>query len=167
MSASLCFEQSYSGVEGDSASSTEVYALLSALSDLPIRQDIAVTGSVNQKGEIQPIGGVNQKIEGFYDVCKTKKFTGTQGVMIPHQNIDDFMLRKDVINAVKQGKFHIYSVKTINQGIEILTGVRSGRRKKGGTYEVGTVNYLVDKKLREFANKWKSFRIGAEGPTKI
>ncbi len=162
MSASLCFEQSYSGVEGDSASSTEVYALLSALSDLPIRQDIAVTGSVNQKGEIQPIGRVNQKIEGFYDVCKTKKFTGTQGVMIPHQNIDDFMLRKDVINAVKQGKFHIYPVKTINQGIEILTGVKSGRRKKDGTYEVGTVNYLVDKKLREFANKWKSFKIGSE-----
>jgi len=162
MSASLCFEQSYSGVEGDSASSTEVYALLSALSDLPIRQDIAVTGSVNQKGEIQPIGGVNQKIEGFYDICKTKKFTGTQGVMIPHQNIDDLMLRKDVINAVKQGKFHIYSVKTINQGIEILTGVKSGRRKRDGTYEVGTVNYLVDKKLREFANKWKSFKIGSE-----
>lgn len=162
MSASLCFEQSYSGVEGDSASSTEVYALLSALSDLPIRQDIAVTGSVNQKGEIQTIGGVNHKIEGFYDVCKTKKFTGTQGVMIPHQNIKDLMLRKDVINAVKQSKFHIYSVKTIDEGIEILTGVKAGRRNRDGTYEVGTVNYLVDKKLREFANKWKSFKIGNE-----
>ncbi|GAI80533.1 unnamed protein product, partial [marine sediment metagenome] len=167
MSASLCFEQSYTGVEGDSASSTEVYALLSSLSDLPIRQDIAVTGSVNQKGEIQPIGGVNQKIEGFYDVCRAKGLTGTQGVMIPHQNIDDLMLCKDVINAVKKGKFHIYSVKTIDEGIEILTGVKTGIRKKDGTYEVGTVNYLVDKKLQDFANKWKSFRIGAEGTTKI
>jgi len=167
MSASLCFEQSYTGVEGDSASSTEVYALLSSLSDLPIRQDIAVTGSVNQKGEIQPIGGVNQKIEGFYDVCRAKGLTGTQGVMIPHQNIDDLMLRKDVINAVKQGNFRIYSVKTINQGIEILTEVKAGERQADGTYEVGTVNYLVDKKLQDFANKWKSFRIGAEGTTKI
>ena len=167
MSASLCFEQSYTGVEGDSASSTEVYALLSSLSDLPIRQDIAVTGSVNQKGEIQPIGGVNQKIEGFYDVCRAKGLTGTQGVMIPHQNIDDLMLRKDVINAVKQGNFRIYSVKTIDEGIEILTGVKTGIRKKDGTYEEGTVNYLVDKKLQGFANKWKSFRIGAEGTTKI
>jgi len=167
MSASLCFEQSYSGVEGDSASSTEVYALLSSLADLPIRQDIAVTGSVNQKGEIQPIGGVNQKIEGFYDVCKVRKFTGTQGVMIPHQNIDNLMLRKDIINTVKHGKFHIYSVKTIDQGIEILTGVKAGRRKKNGTYEIGTVNHLVDKKLQGFANKWKSFRIGVEGPSKI
>ncbi len=167
MSASLCFEQSYTGVEGDSASSTEVYALLSSLSDLPIRQDIAVTGSVNQKGEIQPIGGVNQKIEGFYDVCRAKGLTGTQGVMIPHQNIDDLMLRKDVINTVKKGKFHIYSIKTIDEGIEILTGVKTGIRKKDGTYEEGTVNYLVDKKLQGFANKWKSFRIGAEGTTKI
>jgi len=162
MSASLCFEQSYSGVEGDSASSTEVYALLSTLSELPVRQDIAVTGSVNQKGEIQPIGGVNQKIEGFYDVCKAKGLTGTQGVMIPHQNIDDLMLRKDVVNSVKKAKFHVYPIKTIDQGIEILTGVKAGKRKKDGTYEKGTVNYLVDKKLQEFADTWKSFRIGEE-----
>ncbi|HID92699.1 MAG TPA: ATP-dependent protease, partial [bacterium (Candidatus Stahlbacteria)] len=162
VSASLCFEQSYSGVEGDSASSTEVYALLSALSGLPIRQDIAVTGSVNQKGEIQPIGGVNQKIEGFYDVCKAKGLTGKQGVMIPYQNVNDLMLRKDVIDAVKQGKFHIYPVKTIDQGIEILTGVKAGKQKEDGKYEEGTVNYLVDKKLQEFAERWKSFRIGEE-----
>ena len=167
MSASLCFEQSYTGVEGDSASSTEVYTLLSTLSNLPIRQDIAVTGSVNQKGEIQPIGGVNQKIEGFYDVCKAKKLTGTQGVMIPHQNVNDLMLHKDVINSVKQKKFHIYSVKTINEGIEILTGVKAGDKLEDGTYEEGTVNYLVNKKLQEFADKWKSFKIGSEGPTKI
>ena len=163
MSASLCFEQSYSGVEGDSASSTEVYALLSALSELPLRQDIAVTGSVNQKGEIQPIGGVNQKIEGFYEVCKAKGLTGTQGVMIPYQNINDLMLRKDVINAVNEGKFHIYPVKTIDQGIEILTGLASGQRQADGSYETDTVNYLVDRKLQEFANRWKAFRLGGEG----
>jgi len=160
MSASLCFEQSYSGVEGDSASSTEVYALLSALSELPIRQDIAVTGSVNQKGEIQAIGGVNQKIEGFCEVCKAKGLTGTQGVMIPYQNINDLMLRKDVIDAVKQGKFHIYPVKTIDQGIGMLTGLEAGERKEDGSYEAGTVNYLVDEKLKGFADKWKSFRTG-------
>ncbi len=162
MSASLCFEQSYSGVEGDSASSTEVYALLSALSQLPIRQDIAVTGSVNQKGEIQPIGGVNQKIEGFYDVCRAKGLTGTQGVMIPHQNVNDLMLRKDVVNAVMEGKFHVYPVKTIDQGIEILTGVKAGRRRKDSTYSKETVNRLVDERLREFADKWKGFRTGQE-----
>jgi len=162
VSASLCFEQSYSGVEGDSASSTEVYALLSSLSELPIRQDVAVTGSVNQKGEIQPIGGVNQKIEGFYEVCRAKGLTGTQGVMIPYQNVSDLMLRKDVVEAVREGKFHIYSVKTVDQGIEILTGVKAGERKKVGAYEPGTVNYLVDKKLKEFADRWKSFRIGEE-----
>jgi lon-related putative ATP-dependent protease len=160
MSASLCFEQSYSGVGGDSASSTEVYALLSSLSELPIRQDIAVTGSVNRKGEIQAIGGVNQKIEEFCEVCKAKGFTGTQGVMIPYQNINDLTLRKDVIDAVKQGKFHIYPVKTIDQGIEILTGVEAGERKEDGSYEAGTVNYLVDEKLKGFADKWKSFRTG-------
>lgn len=160
MSASLCFEQSYSGVEGDSASSTEVYALLSTLSELPLRQDIAVTGSVNQKGEIQPIGGVNQKIEGFYEVCKAKGIAGTQGVMIPQQNIKDLMLRKDVVKAVKEGKFSIYTVKTIDQGIEILTGVKAGQRKKDAAYEKDTVNYLVDKKLEEFVDKWRRFKMG-------
>lgn len=160
MSASLCFEQSYGGVEGDSASSTEIYALLSALSGLPLRQDIAVTGSVNQKGEIQAIGGVNQKIEGFYDVCKAKGLTGTQGVMIPTQNVNDLMLRQKVIAAVKKGKFHIYPIKTINQGIEILTGVKTGKIKKDGTYSPDTVNGLVDNRLREFAEHWKKFRTG-------
>jgi ATP-dependent Lon protease len=157
VNASLCFEQSYSGVEGDSASSTELYALLSALSEQPICQDIAVTGSVNQKGEIQPIGGVNQKIEGFFDVCKAKGLTGSQGVIIPHQNVGDLMLRKDVVNAIKDGKFHIYPVKTIDQGIEILTGIRSGE-KRGERYEEGTINYLVDEKLGEFAERWRKFR---------
>jgi len=155
--ASICFEQSYSGVDGDSASSTEVYALLSSLADLPLRQDIAVTGSINQKGEIQPIGGVNQKIEGFYDVCKAKGLTGTQGVIIPALNIEDLMLRKDVVEAIKEGKFHLYPIKTIDQGIEILTGVKAGKRKDDGTFEKDTINYLVDKKLTEFANKLKEF----------
>ena len=160
MSASICFEQSYSGVEGDSASSTELYALLSSLSGLPLRQGIAVTGSVNQKGEVQPIGGVNEKIEGFFDVCKGKGLTGKQGVMIPHLNIGDLMLRKDVIEAVKEGKFHIYPVKSINQGIEILTGVEAGESLDGGKFKEGTVNDLVDKKLRELGMKIKEFEGG-------
>ncbi|MBP1719900.1 MAG: Peptidase lon domain protein, partial [Deltaproteobacteria bacterium] len=116
LTTSICFEQSYGGIDGDSASSTEVYAILSSLAEAPIRQEVAVTGSVNQNGEIQPIGGVNQKIEGFFDVCKVRGLTGSQGVMIPHQNTGDLMLRKDVVEAVSQGKFHIYPVQTINQG---------------------------------------------------
>ncbi|MGQ9571086.1 MAG: Lon protease family protein [Thermodesulfovibrionales bacterium] len=159
LSASLCFEQSYTGVEGDSASSTELYAILSSLSDLPIRQDVAVTGSVNQKGEIQPIGGVNQKIEGFFDVCKAKGLTGTQGVMIPYQNIRNLMLREDIVKAVHDGKFHIYAVKNIDEGIEILTGVPAGERKTDGTYPEETVNYRVDKCLRKLAEGVKEYYI--------
>jgi ATP-dependent Lon protease len=162
MSASICFEQSYSGVDGDSASSTEIYALLSSISGLPLRQDIAVTGSVNQKGEIQPIGGVNEKIEGFFDVCKAKGLSGKQGVMIPHLNIGDLMLRKEVVRAVEEGKFHIYPVKTIDQGIEILTGVEAGQRLDGGGFKEGTVNDLADKKLRELGMKIKEFEGGGE-----
>ncbi len=157
--ASLCFEQSYSGVDGDSASSTEIYALLSALSGIPLRQDIAVTGSVNQKGEIQPIGGANRKIEGFFDVCRVKGLTGSQGVMIPLQNEKDLMLKEEVVKTVKKGKFHIYSVKNIDQGIEILTGVESGSKLQDGTYPEGTINHLVDQKLQTFAEKWKQFRL--------
>lgn len=157
MSASLCFEQSYGGIDGDSASSTEVYALLSALSELPIRQDLAVTGSVNQKGEIQPIGGVNQKIEGFYRVCKAKNLTGAQGVMIPMQNVADLMLRKEVVDAVKDGKFHIYPIDSIEEGIELLTGIEAGTMRNDGKYPEGSVNYLVDHKLREYAARWKHF----------
>ena len=157
MSASICFEQSYTGIDGDSASSTEVYALLSSLSGLPLRQDIAVTGSVNQKGEIQPIGGVNQKIEGFFDVCKTTGLTGTQGVIVPHLNVKDLMLRKEVVEAVKKGKFHVYPVKTIDEGIEILTGVEAGKRRKSGTYKEGTVNFLVNRQLEKLAKDLKKF----------
>jgi len=163
MSASLCFEQSYSGVEGDSASSTEIYALLSSISGLPLRQDIAVTGSVNQKGEVQPIGGVNEKIEGFFDVCRAKGLTGKQGVMIPHLNVDDLMLRKAVVQAVKERKFHVYPVKTIDQGIEILTGMEAGEMLEGGRFKEGTVNDRVDKKLRELGTKIKEFEGGEAG----
>src|SRR4030043_2241129 len=162
MSSSICFEQSYGGIDGDSASSTELYAVLSSLADLPLRQDIAVTGSVNQKGEIQPIGGANEKIEGFFEVCKAKGLTGKQGVMIPHLNVDDLMLRKDVVEAVKERKFRIYPVKTVDQGIEILTGVEAGERLEDGRYKEGTVNSLVDKKLRELGMKIKEFEGGGE-----
>jgi lon-related putative ATP-dependent protease len=157
MSVSIAFEQSYSGVEGDSASSTEVYAILSALSGLPLRQDVAVTGSINQKGEIQPIGGVNEKIEGFYHVCKAQGLIGTQGVIIPHQNVKDLMLKNEVVDAVREGKFHVYPVKTVDQGIEILTGIKAGERKEDGKFPEGTVNYLVDKQLREYAENLKFF----------
>lgn len=162
LSTSIAFEQSYSGIDGDSASSTEVYAILSSLSHLPLRQDIAVTGSLNQKGEIQPIGGVNEKIEGFFDVCKAKGLTGTQGVIIPHQNVQNLMLRQDVIEAVRKGKFHIYPIKTIDEGIEILTGVKAGKRKEDGAFEEGTVNHLVDQELQRLAKSWKDFAVKEE-----
>jgi len=162
LSASLAFEQSYGGVDGDSASSTEVYALLSSLSGLPLRQDIAVTGSLNQKGEIQAIGGVNEKIEGFFDVCRAKGLTGTQGVVIPNQNVQNLMLRADVVDAVKAGKFHVYPVKTIDEGIEILTGVEAGRQRDDGTYEEGTVHALVDRELQRLAQGLKEFSDGEE-----
>ena len=157
LAASLCFEQSYSGVDGDSASSTEIYALLSALADLPIRQDLAVTGSVNQQGDIQPIGGVNQKIEGFYDVCRIKGLTGTQGVLIPAENVEDLMLRDEVIGAVAKGLFQIYPVATIEQGIEILTGVRAGKRNANGKFELGSVFAKADARLSRMATTLKRF----------
>jgi lon-related putative ATP-dependent protease len=157
LAASICFEQSYSGIDGDSASSTEIYALLSALSGLPIRQDIAVTGSISQQGDIQPIGGVNQKIEGFYDVCRVKGFSGRQGVMIPSENIEDLMLRDDVIDAVSSGKFQILPISRIEEGIEILTGVRAGQRDSNGAYESNSVFGRVDRRLHEMATTLKSF----------
>ncbi len=157
LAASLCFEQSYEGIDGDSASSTELYALLSSLSKVPIKQGIAVTGSVDQSGQIQPIGGVNQKIQGFYDVCKAKGLTGDQGVMIPVQNVKNLMLRKDVVVAVSKGKFHIYAVSTIDEGIEILTGVPAGKRINGQAYRKGTINYLVENQLKAFSEGLKKF----------
>jgi ATP-dependent Lon protease len=157
MSASIAFEQSYSGVDGDSASSTEIYALLSSLSGVPIKQNIAVTGSVNQKGEVQAIGGVNQKIEGFFDCCRQKGLSGDQGVIIPASNVKDLMLRKDVVQAVKEGKFGVYSVKNIDEGIEILTGKEAGALQADGTYPAETINFLVDCKLKELAEGIKEF----------
>ena len=161
MTASLCFEQSYEGVDGDSASSTELYALLSSLSGIPIKQGIAVTGSVNQNGQIQPIGGVNQKIEGFFDVCKAKGLTGGQGVMIPVQNAKNLMLRGDVIEAVAAGKFRIYAVSTIDEGIEILTGVPAGVRGADSVYPEGTVNFRVEQRLEEFSESLR--KLSKEG----
>jgi lon-related putative ATP-dependent protease len=158
LTARLVFEQSYEGVEGDSASSTELYAILSALSGLPIKQSLAVTGSVNQKGEVQAIGGVNEKIEGFYEVCKAKGLNGEQGVMIPSSNIQNLMLKEEIIEVAKAGKFRIFPISTIDQGIEVLTGVRAGNRKADGSFEEGTVNYLVDKRLREMAEKLKEYQ---------
>jgi lon-related putative ATP-dependent protease len=152
LGASLCFEQLYDGVEGDSASSTELYAILSSLSGFPIKQCFAVTGSVNQKGEIQPIGGVNQKIEGFFDTCKARGLTGNQGVLIPHQNVINLMLKQEVVSAVRKGLFRIFPVKTINEGIEILTGVTAGEPQENGTYPEGTVNGQVQKKLQEYSD---------------
>lgn len=152
LSASLCFEQMYNGVDGDSASSTELYALLSSLSELPIKQSIAVTGSVNQKGEIQPIGGVTDKIEGFFNICKLRGLTGEQGILMPYQNIKNLNLNDEVIKAVKEGKFHIYAIKTIDEGIEALTGVPAGKKNKNGEYTPGTVNFLVNEKLKKYAS---------------
>jgi lon-related putative ATP-dependent protease len=157
LSASVCFEQSYSGVDGDSASSTEIYAILSALSGIPIKQELSVTGSVNQQGDVQPIGGVNQKIEGFYDVCKLKGLTGTQGVLIPAENVEDLMLRDEVIDAVAKRRFHIYPVATVEQGIEILTGVGAGKRGKTGKFEPGSVFAAVDSRLRAMADTLRKF----------
>ena len=157
MSASIAFEQSYSGVDGDSASSTEIYALLSSLSNVPIKQSIAVTGSVNQKGEVQAIGGVNHKIEGFYDCCRHLGLTGKQGVMIPESNVKDLMVRKDVVEAVEKGEFRIYSVKTIDEGIEILTGKEAGEMQPDGSYPKGTINSLVNENLKKLAEGLKKF----------
>src|SRR5690606_24001634 len=139
LTAHIAFEQSYGGVDGDSASSTELYALLSSLAEVPIDQGIAVTGSINQKGEIQPIGGVNEKIEGFYEVCKNKGLTGEQGVIIPHQNVKNLMLKDEVVKAVEEGKFHIYAIQSVEEGIEILTGMPAGKQDEYGEYEENTV----------------------------
>lgn len=158
LSARLVFEQSYEGIEGDSASSTELYALLSALSGLPLKQYLAVTGSVNQKGEVQAIGGVNEKLEGFFEVCKAKGLNGDQGALIPASNVQNLMLKEEILEAAKAGKFRIYPVRTIDEGIEVLTGVPAGTRREDGTYEEGTVNYLVDRRLREMAETLKGFQ---------
>lgn len=157
VTASITFEQSYDGIEGDSASSTELYALISSLAGLPLNQSIAVTGSVNQKGMIQPIGGVNEKIEGYYKVCKIKGLTGREGVIIPKKNIENLMLYDEVIEDVRDNKFKIYAVDTIDEGIEILTGMKAGTFDENGNFEEGTVNYLVREKLEYYANLIKEY----------
>jgi predicted ATP-dependent protease len=151
------FEQSYGGVDGDSASSAELYALLSALSGLPLRQSLAVTGSVNQHGHVQAIGGVNEKIEGFFDVCSQFGLTGDQGVLIPAANVQHLMLRNEVVRAAAEGRFHIYPIETIDQGIEILTGVPAGERNGDGTYPQGSVNARVEERLAHLFERAKSF----------
>ena len=157
LAATLVFEQSYGGVDGDSASSAELYALLSALADVPIKQSLAVTGSVNQQGEVQAIGGVNEKIEGFFDICRARGLNEEQGVLIPKSNVQHLMLREDVVEAVKNGQFAIYAVDTIDEGIEILAGVKAGERGQGGRFAAGTVNRLVEDKLRMFAERGRGF----------
>ena len=151
LTASICFEQLYNGVDGDSASSTELYAILSSLSGIPIHQSIAVTGSVNQKGEIQPIGGVNDKIEGFFQVCKMRGLDGSHGVMIPKQNIKNLSLSEEIVDAVKKQKFHIYAISTIEEGIEILTDVPAGKKDANGRFPAGSINYLAHEKLKKYA----------------
>lgn len=158
LSARIVFEQNYEGVEGDSASSTELYALFSALSGLPIKQNFAVTGSVNQRGDVQPIGGVNEKIEGYFEVCKVRGLNGQHGVLIPQTNVRDLMLKREVIEAVKAGKFHVYPVKTIEEGIEILTGVPAGKQLPDNSFEKDSVYDLVDKRLRDMAETIKRFQ---------
>jgi predicted ATP-dependent protease len=158
LSASLSFEQLYDEIEGDSASSAELYALLSSLADLPIRQALAVTGSVNQRGEVQPVGGVNEKIEGFFDLCRLHGLSGEQGVLIPERNVRSLMLREDVVAAVAEGQFHIYPVRAIDEGIERLTGLPAGVPDAEGRYPLGSVNRRVDDRLRELAERWREFR---------
>jgi lon-related putative ATP-dependent protease len=159
LNARLVFEQSYGGVDGDSASSTELYALLSALSGKPIKQYLAVTGSVNQKGQVQAIGGQNQKIEGFFAVCKARGLNGRQGCLVPKSNVKNLMLKPEVLDAVKEGKFHIYPIETIDEGIEVLTGVKAGKRQADGVWEPGTIHDLVQRRLNEMAEKVKEYRL--------
>ena len=157
LSASIVFEQSYGGVDGDSASSTEYYCMISAITGLPIKQTFGVTGSINQFGEIQPIGGVNEKIEGFFDVCVHGGLTGKQGVVIPRTNIADLMLRSDVVQAVEEGKFAIYAIDTVDDGIEILTGKKAGKANAKGEFPKGTVNYMVKESLRGYYEDYRKY----------
>lgn len=166
LSASIVFEQTYGAVEGDSASSAELYALLSALANVPLRQSIAVTGSINQFGDVQAVGGINEKIEGFFDVCRAGGLTGDQGVLIPAANKPHLMLRDDVITAVETGTFHIYAVDTIDQGIEVLTGVSAGVRDEARRFPGDSINGLIEERLIAFAKQARAFRATAEEPKK-
>jgi predicted ATP-dependent protease len=163
LSASLTFEQTYGEVEGDSASSAELYALLSALAEAPIRQSLAVTGSVNQHGEIQPIGGINEKVEGFFDVCKARGLTGDQGVLLPATNVRHLMLRDDVIEACAQGKFHLYPVTRIDEGMALLTGIPAGERDAEGHFPEGSINRRVEERLMVLAELARVYAAAPEG----
>jgi predicted ATP-dependent protease len=164
LSASLVFEQSYGGVDGDSASSAELYALLSALAQVPIKQSLAVTGSVNQHGRVQAIGGVNEKIEGFFAICSARGLTGDQGVLIPKSNVKHLMLRQDVVEAVAAGQFHIYPIETVEQGIEVLTAKPAGEVGDDGLFPQGSINRLVVERLEEMAETQRAFNRPAEKP---
>jgi len=166
LSARIVFEQSYDEVDGDSASSTELYALLSRLAETPIKQGIAVTGSVNQKGEVQAIGGINEKIEGYYEICRARGLNGRQGVMVPASNVRHLMLKEEVAAAIAKGRFHIYPVATIDEGIEVLTGVKAGKRRRNGTFEPESVNDHVQKRLIALAQKLRDFGRPEERPEK-
>ena len=160
LSASLTFEQSYGEISGDSASSTELYVLLSALAEVPIKQGIAVTGSVNQRGEVQAIGGVNHKIEGYFEICAQRGLTGEQGVMIPRANMQNLMLRRPVVDAVAAGQFHIWAVEHVDQGIEVLTGVAAGELDEDGNWSDGSINDLVRKRLAAFGKQLMTWSNG-------
>ncbi len=157
LAGSICFEQIYGEIEGDSASSAELYALLSSLSGLPLKQSIAVTGSVNQRGEVQPVGMVTEKIEGFFDVCRRRGLKGEHGVIIPHANIRSLMLREDIVEAIRAGQFHVYAVSSIDEGIELLTGVPAGQEDASGAFPEGTVNQRIGQVLRRFAERVRGF----------
>jgi len=168
LSASISFEQAYEPVEGDSASLAELCTILSSLADAPLRQDLAITGSVNQRGEVQPVGGLNQKIEGFHDVCRAIGFGGEQGVIIPSRNRRNLMLREDVVESVRQGRFHIYAVDSVDQAMELLTGLPAGERQPDGAYPKDTVNFLVDARLHQMGEALRRFarrrrKAGAQG----
>jgi predicted ATP-dependent protease len=156
LSATLVFEQSYAAVEGDSASAAELFALLSAIAGVPLRQDVAVTGAIDQHGRVQAVGGVNEKIEGFYDVCRTRGLTGEHGVIVPAANRRHLMLRPDVVDAVAAGRFHVYAIASVDEGLEILTGLPAGERDPEGEYPDGSLNRLVDDHLNEFAETWRA-----------
>jgi lon-related putative ATP-dependent protease len=162
LSASLVFEQSYGGVEGDSASSTELYALLSAIGEIPVKQSIAITGSVNQHGKIQPIGGVNEKVEGFYDICEQRGLDGSHGVLIPESNVKNLMLKQEVVDAVKAEKFNIYAISNIDEGMELLTDIPVGSRDEEGNYPEGSINYRVEQKLSHLASIRQEYAVSAE-----
>jgi predicted ATP-dependent protease len=162
MGASIVFEQSYGEVEGDSASAAELFALLSSLAEAPIRQGVAVTGSVNQHGRIQPVGAINEKVEGFFDVCKRRGLSGEMGVVIPAANLRHLMLREDVVEAVRDGEFNVWAIEAVDQGIEVLTGIPAGERRADGTFPKDTVNGRADRRLEQMAETVRQFQRPSE-----